>query len=228
MKTKLRDLLINDWKNVFQQNLSDHFFDDLEEKLSLEYAQYTVYPSYESLFSAFNFCSFDETKVVIIGQDPYHQPNQAHGMAFSVQNGVAFPPSLKNIFKEIDASFNQVTFRSSGNLTNWAKQGVLLLNACLSVREGLPNSHAKLGWDELTLQAIHQLNIEKEHVVFMLWGNFAFQFENQINHSKHLILKAAHPSPLSANRGGWFGNACFRTCNEYLMIHHQTPIDWNV
>lgn len=227
MKTKLRDLLTNDWKNVLNNALSDVFFDTLEEKLEFEYSNYSVYPPYNLLFNAFNLSSFEHTKVVIIGQDPYHQFGQAHGLAFSVQAGVAFPPSLKNIFKEIDISFDRVTFRSTGDLTKWAKQGVLLLNTTLSVQDSMPNSHSKFGWKEFTLQVIESLNNSKQNLVFMLWGNFAFQFEKLIDANRHLILKAAHPSPLSANKGGWFGNHCFVKCNEYLVSTQQKPIDWN-
>jgi len=227
MKTKLKDLLVNDWKNVLNNALSDEYFIDLEKQLYNLYEHKTVYPPYNQLFNAFNLSSFSNTKVVIIGQDPYHQAGQAHGLAFSVKDGIAFPPSLKNIFKEIDLSFSQVSFRSTGNLTKWAKQGVLLLNATLTVEDSAPNVHAKLGWNELTIKAIQSLNESKMHLVFMLWGNFAIQFEKYIDTQKHLILKASHPSPLSANKGGWFGNNCFKLCNEYLTATNQIPIDWN-
>ncbi len=226
--TKLKDLFINDWRNVLEHTFDEDYFNELETKLLVEYQNYKVYPPYNELFNAFNDSSFESTRVVIIGQDPYHQPNQAHGLSFSVSDGIAFPPSLKNIFKEIDLSFEQISFRSSGNLTQWARQGVLLFNASLSVREGEPNSHHKLGWQIFTLEAIQQLNFKKKHVVFMLWGNFAHQFEKYIDSSKHFILKAAHPSPLSANKGGWFGNNCFKICNEILISTNQNPIDWNV
>lgn len=227
MKTKLKDLLVNDWKNVLKNTLSENYFIDLEDKLNDLYKHKKVYPVYDQLFTAFNLCSFDHTKVIIIGQDPYHQAGQAHGLAFSVQDGMAFPPSLKNIFKEIDLSFDQVSFRSTGNLSKWAMQGVLLLNTTLTVEDSSPNIHAKLGWSELTTTVIQTLNDSKTHLVFMLWGNFAFQFEKYINAQKHLILKASHPSPLSANKGGWFGNNCFKLCNEYLLKTNQVPIDWN-
>lgn len=227
MKTKLKDLLVNDWKNVLNNTLSDQYFTDLEKQLVYLYEHKKVYPSYDQLFTAFNLSSFAQTKVVIIGQDPYHQTGQAHGLAFSVQDGMAFPPSLKNIFKEIDLSFDQVTFRSTGNLSKWASQGVLLLNATLTVEDSSPNIHAKIGWSELTTKVIQSLNESKKHIVFMLWGNFAFQYEKHIDSQKHLVLKATHPSPLSANKGGWFGNNCFKRCNEYLVGTNQSPIDWN-
>lgn len=227
MKTKLKDLFINDWKNIFNLELPDDYFSEIENKLANLYDIEKVYPPYSLLLNAFNLSSFSNTKVVILGQDPYHQFGQAHGLAFSVLNGVALPPSLKNIFKEIDLSYGQVSFRSSGNLSKWAEQGVLLLNVTLSVFDSQPNSHSKIGWNQLTLKAIEVLNREKEKVVFMLWGNFAIQYEKFIDPQKHLILKASHPSPLSANKGGWFGNNCFRLCNEYLLQTNQEPIDWN-
>lgn len=216
----------NDWKNLFLERLGASYFTEIGRKLENEYAEHSVYPPTEDLFRAFNLSSFANTKVVILGQDPYHQVNQAHGLAFSVPAGIAFPPSLKNIFKELDHHQTLLYFRNSGDLTVWARQGVLLLNTVLSVRDSQPNSHKNLGWQTLTLDTIRLLNQGKSNIVFMLWGNFAFQFEKEIDATKHLILKAAHPSPLSANKGGWFGNNCFNLCNEYLKTHAIEPINW--
>ncbi len=225
--TKLKDLLTKDWKIVLENTIEKEYFNSLDSKLNLEIENFTIYPSKENIFNAFHLCPFQMVKVVILGQDPYHQAKQAHGLSFSVSDGIAIPPSLKNIFKEIDLSFDTVTFRSSGNLSNWAKQGVLLLNTTLTVRESHPNSHAKLGWSEFTLEVIKQLNSQKEHLVFMLWGNFAQQYEKYIDASKHVVLKAAHPSPLAANKGGWFGNGCFKICNDWLLSHNNQPINWS-
>jgi len=221
-------LFTNDWKNVLLPLSLNAYWDSLNTNLIDEIDKYIIYPPTEKIFNAFNLCSFHETKVVIIGQDPYHQKGQAEGLSFSVAQGVAFPPSLKNIFKEIDLEYNQINFRSSGSLVNWAKQGVLLLNACLTVRESEPNSHVNLGWQELTKNAVQVLSDRKENLVFLLWGNFAHKFENLIDAQKHLIIKTAHPSPLGANKGGWFGSNCFKNANEYLEKNQINPIDWNI
>lgn len=226
METKLTDLFKNDWKNILIERLGEDYFLEMDQKLSLEQQNSAVFPSRNNLFEAFNKCSISSSRVVIIGQDPYHQPNQAHGLAFSVLDGIAFPPSLKNIFKELDSNQEKVIFRSSGNLGFWADQGVFLLNTVLSVSEGKPNSHKHLGWQRLTTEAIKIINDYRSNVVFLLWGNHAFQYEKYINTQKHLVLKAAHPSPLSANKGGWFGNNCFNVCNEYLVKSGQAPINW--
>ena len=221
---KLQDLLQNDWKSVLKSTFQSENFDKLSANVLDAYQNETVYPTVSHLFEAFNLSSYQNTRVVILGQDPYHGPGQAHGLSFSVPQGVSLPPSLKNIYKEL---FQDVgLMRSSGDLSDWARQGVLLLNTVLSVRDSQPNSHKNLGWQTLTLDAIRLLNQGKSNIVFMLWGNFAFQFEKEIDATKHLILKAAHPSPLSANKGGWFGNNCFNFCNEYLKTHAIEPINW--
>lgn len=177
------------------------------------------------MFNAFNLCPFNEVKVVIIGQDPYHEPGQAHGLSFSVNDGVPFPPSLQNIFKEIQLDLG-TPIPASGNLTRWAKQGVLLLNATLTVREHVAGSHQRKGWETFTDAAIKALNAERDHLVFILWGGYARGKVSLIDQSRHLVLQSVHPSPLSANRGGWFGNHHFSRCNEYLRQQGLAPIAW--
>ena len=190
-----------------------------------EYLRTTCYPPGKLIFNAFNLCPFDKVKVVIIGQDPYHEPGQAHGLSFSVADGVAFPPSLQNIFKEIQMDTG-APIPSSGNLTRWAEQGVLLLNATLTVRAHQAASHQRKGWEQFTDAAIKALSAERENLVFILWGGYARSKAPLIDTSHHLILQSVHPSPLSANRGGWFGNHHFSRCNEYLRIHCIEEIKW--
>ena len=177
------------------------------------------------MFNAFNLCPFDKVKVVIIGQDPYHEPGQAHGLSFSVMDGIAFPPSLQNILKEVRDDV-RVDIPMSGNLTRWAEQGVLLLNATLTVRAHQANSHASLGWQTFTDAAIRALASEREHIVYMLWGGFARGKAPMIDKTRNLVLESVHPSPLSANRGGWFGQHQFSRCNEYLIANGLEPIEW--
>ena len=190
-----------------------------------EYASGVCYPPGKLIFNAFNLCPFHQVKVVIIGQDPYHQPGQAHGLSFSVQDGVPFPPSLQNIFKEIQNDLG-TPIPNSGNLTRWAQQGVLLLNATLTVRASQPNSHAQLGWQTFTDAAIKALATQRKHLVYMLWGGYARGKSYMIDKTENLVLESVHPSPLSANRGGWFGNHHFSQCNQYLENHQITPIQW--
>lgn len=189
-----------------------------------EYQQTTVYPPGRLIFNAFNLCPFDKVKVVIIGQDPYHGPGQAHGLCFSVNDGVAFPPSLQNIFKEIHDDLG-MPIPASGNLTRWAEQGVLLLNATLTVRAHQAGSHQRRGWEEFTDAAIRVLAEQKEHLVFILWGAYAQKKGAFIDRNKHLVLTSVHPSPLSAYNG-FFGNKHFSRTNEYLVAHGETPINW--
>ena len=191
----------------------------------IEYLRTTCYPPGKLIFNAFNLCPFDKVKVVIIGQDPYHEPGQAHGLSFSVADGVAFPPSLQNIFKEIQMDTG-APIPSSGNLTRWAEQGVLLLNATLTVRAHQAASHQRKGWEQFTDAAIKALSAERENLVFILWGGYARSKAPLIDTSRHLILQSVHPSPLSANRGGWFGNHHFSRCNEYLRNHGIEEIKW--
>ena len=200
------------------------YFVQLTDFVRNEYAHTTVYPPGRLIFNAFNLCPFDRVKVVIIGQDPYHGPGQAHGLCFSVNDGIAFPPSLQNIFKEIQADLGK-PIPTSGNLTRWAEQGVLMLNATLTVRAHAAGSHQRRGWEEFTDAAIRALNNEREHLVFILWGAYAQKKGAFIDRSRHLVLTSAHPSPLSAHNG-FFGNHHFSLTNDYLRAHGQTPIDW--
>lgn len=213
------------WKQYLKEEFDKPYFTQLAERVRQEYTSASCYPPGKLIFNAFNLCPFDLVKVVIIGQDPYHEPGQAHGLSFSVQDGVQFPPSLQNIFKEIEMDLGTpVPF--SGNLTRWAEQGVLLLNATLTVRAHQANSHAMLGWQTFTDAAIRALAANREHLVYMLWGGFARSKAYMIDKTKNLVLESVHPSPLSANRGGWFGQHQFSRCNQYLEQTGQTPICW--
>ena len=214
-----------DWKDHLNAEFQKPYFAQLAAAVRQEYMQTTCYPPGKLIFNAFNLCPFDKVKVVIIGQDPYHEPGQAHGLSFSVQDGVAYPPSLQNIFKEIHDDLG-TPVPTSGNLTRWAEQGVLLLNATLTVRAHVANSHATLGWQTFTDAAIQALASQREHLVYMLWGGFARGKAYMINKEKNLVLESVHPSPLSANRGGWFGQHQFSRCNAYLSQNGITPIKW--
>lgn len=213
------------WKQHLGSEFDKQYFVGLTAAVRQEYSQYTCYPPGKLIFNAFNLCPFDKVKVVIIGQDPYHEPGQAHGLSFSVQDGVPFPPSLVNIFKEIEQDLG-TPMPQSGNLTRWAEQGVLLLNASLTVRAHQANSHSTLGWQTFTDAAIQALATHREHLVYMLWGGFARGKAYMIDRQKNLVLESVHPSPLSANRGGWFGNHQFSRANAYLVENGQTPIQW--
>ncbi len=187
-----------------------------------------IYPKGTDIFNAFNKTPFDEVKVVILGQDPYHGPNQAHGLSFSVQNGVATPPSLQNIYKELATDIPGFKIPNTGNLTHWAEQGVLLLNATLTVRAGMAGSHQKKGWEKFTDTVIKTISDKKTGVVFILWGNYAQSKSELIDGSKHLIIKSTHPSPLAVGRGGFFGSKPFSKTNAYLIKHGEKPIDWQI
>ncbi|GAA6529404.1 MAG: uracil-DNA glycosylase [Prevotella sp.] len=213
------------WKKRLGGEFDQQYFVNLTNYVRQEYMHHTCYPPGKLIFNAFNLCPFDEVKVVIIGQDPYHEPGQAMGLSFSVPEGVMMPPSLVNIFKEIQMDLG-TPMPQNGDLTRWAKQGVLLLNATLTVQAHLANSHQKLGWDRFTDAAIKALNAEREHLVFMLWGGYARSKAAYIDRNKHLILESVHPSPLSANRGGWFGNHQFSRCNAYLEQNGIPPVQW--
>lgn len=213
------------WKQHLQEEFEKPYFAQLTGKVRQEYQAGTCYPPGRLIFNAFNLCPFDEVKVVIIGQDPYHEPGQAHGLSFSVQDGVAFPPSLQNIFKEIHDDLG-TPIPTTGDLSRWAKQGVLLLNASLTVRAHQANSHATLGWQTFTDAAIRALATQRENLVYMLWGGFARGKSYMIDKQRNLVLESVHPSPLSANRGGWFGQHQFSRCNEYLRQHGISPIEW--
>lgn len=212
------------WKKHLAPEFEKDYFVQLTDFVRNEYAHTTVYPPGRLIFNAFNLCPFDRVKVVIIGQDPYHGPGQAHGLCFSVNDGITFPPSLQNIFKEIQADLGK-PIPTSGNLTRWAEQGVLMLNATLTVRAHAAGSHQRRGWEEFTDAAIRALNNEREHLVFILWGAYAQKKGAFIDRSRHLVLTSAHPSPLSAHNG-FFGNHHFSLTNDYLRAHGQTPIDW--
>ncbi|MCR5037951.1 MAG: uracil-DNA glycosylase [Bacteroidales bacterium] len=214
------------WYRVLQPQFDAPYFSDLKTFLVSEKRQYTVYPPGPLIFNAFNLTPFDKVKVVILGQDPYHGPMQAHGLSFSVPDGVPFPPSLNNIFKELHDDLGIVIPRS-GNLEKWAREGVLLLNASLTVRAGQAASHSHHGWEQFTDAAIRALSEQREHIVFILWGNYAIAKQSLIDSNKHLILKSVHPSPLSASRG-FFGCHHFSKANHYLKNNGITPIDWSL
>ncbi|MBR5633880.1 MAG: uracil-DNA glycosylase [Prevotella sp.] len=213
------------WKAQLQDEFEKNYFRQLTDAVRVEYQSGTCYPPGSLIFNAFNLCPFDKVKVVIIGQDPYHEPRQAHGLSFSVQDGVPFPPSLQNIFKEIHDDLG-TPIPQSGNLTRWAEQGVLLLNATLTVRAHQANSHSQLGWQTFTDAAIRALATQREHLVYMLWGGYARGKAYMIDKSKNLVLESVHPSPLSANRGGWFGLHQFSRCNAYLEKQGLSIIKW--
>lgn len=213
------------WRQHIGDEFGKQYFIDLTNFVKEEYLHTQCYPPGRLIFNAFNLCPFDDVKVVIIGQDPYHEPGQAMGLSFSVPSGIAFPPSLINIFKEIQMDLG-TSMPQSGDLTRWAKQGVLLLNATLTVRAHQAASHQRKGWEAFTDAAIKALSKDREHLVFILWGGYARSKAPLIDTSKHLILQSVHPSPLSANRGGWFGNHHFSCCNEYLQQNGITPIEW--
>lgn len=212
------------WKSQLSSEFEKPYFVDLVGFVRNEYASGPCYPPGKLIFNAFNTTPFDQVKVVILGQDPYHGPGQAHGLCFSVNDGVQFPPSLVNIFKEIEAETG-TPIPQSGNLERWAKQGVFLLNTCLSVRAHQAFSHSGHGWETFTDAAISALSNGREHLVFLLWGAPAGRKASLIDESRHLVLKSAHPSPLSSYRG-FFGNNHFNLCNQYLQQHGQQPIIW--
>ena len=215
------------WKEVLAEEFKKPYFKGIVEHLKTEKEQgKIIYPAGPHIFHAFNATPFDKVKVVILGQDPYHGPKQAHGLSFSVQKGVPPPPSLVNIFKELQEDVG-MPIPQHGNLEHWAQQGVLLLNASLTVRGGEPMSHAKIGWHYLTNTVIQKISDEQEGVVFLLWGKFAQEKKSLINERKHMILMSAHPSPLSAHNG-FFGNRHFSKTNAYLVKKGKDPIDWSI
>ena len=215
----------NSWRKHIGAEFEKPYFAQLTDFVRQEYSTTACYPPGSLVFNAFNLCPFDAVKVVIIGQDPYHGPGQAHGLSFSVCDGVPFPPSLQNIFKEIQQDMG-TPIPITGNLTRWAEQGVLLLNATLTVREHQPGSHQRHGWEQFTDAAIKALNAHRDNLVFILWGGYARSKASLIDASRHLVLQSAHPSPMSANKGGWFGNHHFSRANAYLVEHGQEPINW--
>ena len=214
------------WYEVLKKEFESSYFAEMKKILIEEKRQYIVFPPSQQIFNAFNLTPFNNVKVVILGQDPYHNDGQAHGLAFSVPDNIQKPPSLINIFKELNQDLG-LPIPTHGNLEKWAKEGVLLLNASLTVRAHMAASHAKIGWQHFTDAAIKALSKHKENIVFILWGNYAIAKENLIDHNKHLILKTVHPSPLSASRG-FFGCKHFSKTNEYLIKNNIKPIDWSL
>lgn len=221
---KLAETLNNDWKMVLNSTISEAYFQDLALFLDRDVNSFDIFPPKDQIFAAFQRCSFKQTKVVIIGQDPYHGAGQAQGLSFSVPPAFPLPPSLRNIYKELYDDLKVI--RNDGDLRSWADQGVLLLNAVLTVRSGEPNSHAKRGWEEFTQKVIQILSVERQNVVFVLWGAYAQKLAKSIDPKRHFIIQAAHPSPLSANRGGFFKTKPFSKINEYLVGSGQESIDW--
>lgn len=219
------DVIIeNSWKDKLQDEFEKSYFKTLTNFIRNEYKTQKIFPPANLIFNAFDKCPFDEVKVVIIGQDPYHNIGQANGLSFSVNEGIKIPPSLLNIYKEIESDLGK-TISKSGNLEYWSKQGVLLLNATLTVRAHTPASHQGKGWEQFTDTVIDTLSKECAGLVFLLWGNYAQQKGKNIDANKHLVLKSPHPSPLSAHRG-FFGNKHFSTANDYLIKHNKKPINW--
>lgn len=216
--------LPEDWKDVLQDELEKDYFRELQIFLEKECAGKTVYPPSGEIFHAFRLCPFPEVKVVIIGQDPYHGPGQAHGLCFSVRDGVTHPPSLRNIYREIQNDLG-IDPPVTGNLDRWAEQGVLLLNATLTVEHERPGSHQDRGWERFTDAVISRLSDMRENLVFLLWGAYAIKKGRLVNSNRHLVLTSAHPSPLSAYRG-FFGNRHFSQTNQYLTAHGKEPISW--
>ena len=212
------------WKEYLCYEFEKPYFRTLTDFIKQEYSNRVIYPKGSQIFNAFDKTPFNSVKVVILGQDPYHEPGQAHGLCFSVNDGIALPPSLQNIYKELDDDLG-IKPKTSGNLERWAEQGVLLLNATLTVRAHQAGSHQQRGWEEFTDAVIHRVAEEKEHVVFILWGSYAQKKGEFIDPFKHRVLKSAHPSPLSSYRG-FFGSKPFSKTNQYLLQTGQTPIKW--
>lgn len=215
-----------DWKLILKSEFEKEYFQNLMVEVEQEYNSTICYPPKDFIFAAFNHCKFDDLKVVLIGQDPYHGENEANGLCFSVNDGVKIPPSLRNIFKEVSDDLETIFLPTSGNLERWANQGVLLLNATLTVRKDTPNSHSYLNWQTFTDAVIRIISSKKENIVFLLWGNFAQKKEKLIDQNKHLILTSGHPSPMSANQGKWFGNKHFSATNAYLKLNRKNEINW--
>lgn len=218
--------LNSNWQTILVDEIQKPYFSELLTALENEYANTICFPKKELLFEALNKCDFEEIKVVILGQDPYHGEGEANGLCFSVNEGVAIPPSLRNIYREITTDLNTIFTPNSGNLERWATQGILLLNSCLSVQKDKPNSHKHLKWNRFTDAVIQKISDEKEGVVFLLWGSFAKKKGIYIDRNKHLVLESGHPSPMSANQGKWFGNAHFSQTNNYLRTKGHKEIEW--
>ena len=222
----LTSFLNSSWKTILDDELQKTYFKNLMVSVSEEFNNMVCFPPKELIYSAFNQCNFENIKVVFIGQDPYHGEGEANGLCFSVNDSVKIPPSLRNIFREINSDFDTIFTPNSGNLERWAQQGVLLLNATLTVRKDQPNSHKHLDWDLFTNAVIKKISDEKTDVVFLLWGNFAQKKGSKIDRTKHLVLESGHPSPMSANQGKWFGNKHFSKTNDYLKSKGIQEIIW--
>ncbi len=213
------------WKKHLEGEFEKPYFLELSKFVREQYTTATVYPPPKNIFRAFDLCPFEKVKVVILGQDPYHGPRQANGLSFAVEDGITPPPSLKNIFKEIESDFGKPLIHTSGDLSRWATQGVLLLNATLTVQAHLAGSHQGRGWEAFTDAAIRALSEQREYLVFILWGNYAKQKGAHIDRSRHLVIESAHPSPFSAHNG-FFGSKPFSRANDYLTERGEKPIDW--
>ncbi len=213
------------WKKILEKEFDEKYFEELISFVKSEYQKSTVYPPAKFIFNAFNLTPFNKVKVVILGQDPYHGPNQANGLAFSVNDNIPTPPSLINIYKEIESDLGIRTKNKNGNLENWAKQGVLMLNATLTVRSAQAGSHQNKGWEKFTDAVIKILSDQKENLVFILWGAYAQKKGSVIDENKHMVIKSAHPSPLSAYNG-FFGSKPFSQTNTYLIFNGEQPIEW--
>ena len=216
------------WKKLLDSEFNSEYFKNLIAFVKEDYSKTTCYPKGSQIFNAFDFCPINDLKVVIIGQDPYHRVDQANGLCFSVNKGIPHPPSLINIFKEIEFDLGYKFMDNKGDLSKWAKQGVMLLNATLTVRNNSAGSHQNKGWEIFTDKVIEVISIETNNTVFLLWGSFAKQKKKLIDIDKHKVLESGHPSPLSANRGYWFGNKHFRKCNDYLDSVGKSKIDWSL
>jgi len=216
---------MNAWQSFLELESKKEYFQQIQKTLRQERETYQVFPSEKDVFHAFDLCPLEQTKVLILGQDPYHNDGEAHGLSFSVQNGVKVPPSLRNIFQELYSDLS--ILNTKGNLSSWAQQGVLLLNSCLTVRKNQPNSHKDIGWSTLTDQVILTLNDQKRPIVFILWGNFARDKKKLITNQHHLIIESTHPSPFSATYG-FFGSKPFSRTNNFLIQHQESPINWQI
>jgi uracil-DNA glycosylase len=214
------------WKSFFNDEIQKDYFTKLMQEVENEYESSVCFPPKDLIFNAFEKCSLNDLKVVIIGQDPYHGDGEANGLCFSVNDGIKIPPSLKNIFAEINADFDSIFLPTNGNLERWAEQGILLLNASLTVKKDVANSHKHLKWNIFTDNVINYISDNCNNIVFLLWGSFAQKKGTKINREKHLVLECGHPSPLSANRGFWFGNKHFSKTNTYLKSIEKMPIEW--
>ena len=218
--------LPSDWHVFLKDETDQDYYEHIIDKVNKEYSENICYPPKDLIYNAFQATNLADLKVVIIGQDPYHGEGEANGLAFSVNDNVKIPPSLRNIFKEINLEYENLFMPASGNLERWAAQGVLLLNASLTVQKDKANSHKNIGWQQFTDAVIKNISKKKSNIVFMLWGNFAIQKAKLIDDSKHLILTSGHPSPMSANQGKWFGNKHFTDANVFLTKQNNTKIDW--